>query len=98
MNNKKLRELLQLKAEKVEAAETAINNGDKELAKRVKEVKNQIKMEHKLELEDQAKKDKADKKEAKKSDKKDVKDSPKKESKEADKKGESKVDGTNSAE
>lgn len=42
---------------------------DKELAKRVKEVKNQIKMEHKLELEDQAKKDKADKKEAKKSDK-----------------------------
>ena len=32
MNNKKLRELLQLKAEKVEAAETAINNGDKELA------------------------------------------------------------------
>ena len=71
---------------------------DKELAKRVKEVKNQIKMEHKLELEDQAKKDKADKKEAKKSDKKDIKDSHKKESKEADKKGESKVDGTNSAE
>ena len=71
---------------------------DKELAKRVKEVKNQIKMEHKLELEDQEKKDKADKKEAKKSDKKDVKDSAKKESKEADKKGESKIDGTNSAE
>ena len=38
---------------------------DKELAKRVKEVKNQIKMEHKLELEDQAKKDKADKKKLK---------------------------------
>ena len=30
---------------------------DKALAKRVKEVKNQIKMEHKLELEDQSKKD-----------------------------------------
>ena len=71
---------------------------DKELAKRMKEVKNQIKMEHKLELEDQAKNDKANKKEAKKSDKKDVQDSHKKESKEADKKGESNVDGTNSAE
>lgn len=41
MNNKKLRELLQLKAEKVEAAETAINNGDKELANSlVAEIKN----------------------------------------------------------
>ena len=41
MNNKKLRELLQLKAEKVEAAETAINGGDKELANSlVAEIKN----------------------------------------------------------
>lgn len=39
--NKKLRELLQLKAEKVEAAETAINGGDKELANSlVAEIKN----------------------------------------------------------
>ena len=39
---------------------------DKALAKRVKEVKNQIKMEHKLELEDQSKKDKSSKKECEK--------------------------------
>lgn len=39
--NKKLRELLQLKVEKVEAAETAINGGDKELANSlVAEIKN----------------------------------------------------------
>lgn len=39
--NKKLRELLQLKAEKVEAAETAINGGDKELANSlITEIKN----------------------------------------------------------
>lgn len=41
MNNKKLRELLQLKAEKVEAAEKAIDSGDKELANSlVAEIKN----------------------------------------------------------
>ncbi|MDU5216374.1 MAG: SpoIVB peptidase S55 domain-containing protein, partial [Veillonella parvula] len=39
---------------------------DKELAKRVKEAKHQIKMERKLELEDQSKKDKTDKAESKK--------------------------------
>ena len=38
---------------------------DKELAKRVKEAKHQIKMERKLELEDQSKKDKTDKAESK---------------------------------
>ena len=44
---------------------------DKELAKRVKEAKHQIKMERKLELEDQSKKDKTDKAESKKDSKKD---------------------------
>ena len=63
---------------------------DKALAKRVKEVKNQIKMEHKLELEDQSKKDKSSKKDVKKSDKQDKK-TP-------DKKDESKVNDTNAAE
>jgi len=63
---------------------------DKALAKRVKEVKNQIKMEHKLELEDQSKKDKSSKKDVKKSDKQDAK-TP-------DKKDESKVNDTNAAE
>jgi len=65
-------------------------NRDKALAKRVKEVKNQIKMEHKLELEDQSKKDKSSKKDVKKSDKQDKK-TP-------DKKDESKVNDTNAAE
>ena len=63
---------------------------DKALAKRVKEVKNQIKMEHKLELEDQSKKNKSSKKDVKKSDKQDTK-TP-------DKKDESKVNDTNAAE
>ena len=63
---------------------------DKALAKRVKEVKNQSKMEHKLELEDQSKKDKSSKKDVKKSDKQDQK-TP-------DKKDESKVNDTNAAE
>ena len=39
---------------------------DKALAKRVKEAKNQSKMEHKLELEDQSKKDKSEKEESEK--------------------------------
>ena len=63
---------------------------DKALAKRAREVKNQVKMEHKLELEDQSKKDKSSKKDVKKSDKQDQK-AP-------DKKDESKVNDTNTAE
>ncbi|MDU4877195.1 MAG: SpoIVB peptidase S55, partial [Veillonella dispar] len=71
---------------------------DKALAKRVKEVKNQSKMEHKLELEDQSKKDKSSKKDVKKSDKQDVKKSDKQDQKTPDKKDESKVNDTNAAE
>ena len=63
---------------------------DKELAKRVKEAKHQIKMERKLELEDQSKKDKTDKAESKKD--------SKKESKETNKKDEANAGGTNTAE
>lgn len=63
---------------------------DKALAKRVKEVKNQVKMEHKLELEDQSKKDKSSKKDVKKTDKQDQKI--------PDKKDESKVNDTHTAE
>ena len=63
---------------------------DKELAKRVKEAKHQIKMERKLELEDQSKKDKTDKAESKKD--------PKKESKETNKKDEANAGGTNTPE
>ena len=63
---------------------------DKELAKRVKEAKHQIKMERKLELEDQSKKDKTDKAESKKD--------SKKESKETNKKDEANAGGTNIAE
>ena len=51
---------------------------DKELAKRVKEAKHQIKMERKLELEDQSKKDKTDKAESKKDSKKESKETNKK--------------------
>ena len=63
---------------------------DKELAKRVKEAKHQIKMERKLELEDQSKKDKTDKAESKKD--------SKKESKETNKKDEANAGGTNTPE
>ena len=69
-----------------------LRDGDKEryLAKRVKEAKHQIKMERKLELEDQSKKDKTDKAESKKD--------SKKESKETNKKDEANAGGTNTAE
>ena len=63
---------------------------DKELAKRVKEAKHQIKMERKLELEDQSKKGKTDKAESKKD--------PKKESKETNKKDEANAGETNTPE
>ena len=63
---------------------------DKELAKRVKEAKHQIKMERKLELEDQSKKDKTDKAESKKD--------SKIESKETNNKDEANAGGTNTAE